>query len=227
MNNTTPLINNDWDIILEDEFQKEEFKQLMRFVVIQRRRFHVLPKEENTFSVFKLASFSNIKVVIIGQDPYHTKGQANGLAFSVPNGEKKPPSLQNIFKELESDLNIMEPKNGDLSNWVKQGVFLLNSILTVREKEAASHQNIGWEKFTDNVIAKLSLKKHGLIFLLWGNYAKKKIPLIDQKKHYILTAAHPSPLSAYKGFLGCKHFSKTNNILMKNKQKPIDWKLCQ
>ena len=226
MKHTTPLINNDWDIILKDEFQKESFKELTQFVANEREKYSVFPLEDNVFSAFKLCSFFKTKVVIIGQDPYHRKGQAHGLAFSVPNGEKIPPSLGNIFKELQSDLNIPISRNGNLESWAKQGVFLLNATLTVREKEAGSHQYLAWEDFTDSVISKLSSEKNGLIFLLWGAFAQKKSVLINTKKHYILKTNHPSPLSAYRGFLGCKHFSKTNDILIQNNQKPIDWNLC-
>ena len=226
MKHTTPLINNDWDIILKDEFQKESFKELTQFVANEREKYTVFPLEDNVFTAFKLCSFSKTKVVIIGQDPYHGKGQAHGLAFSVPNGEKIPPSLGNIFKELQSDLNIPISRNGNLESWAKQGVLLLNATLTVREKEAGSHQYLAWEDFTDSVISKLSSEKNGLIFLLWGAFAQKKSVLINTKKHYILKTNHPSPLSAYRGFLGCKHFSKTNKILIKNNHKPIDWNLC-
>ena len=226
MKHTTPLINNDWDIILKDEFQKESFKELTQFVANEREKYSVFPLEDNVFTALKLCSFSKTKVVVIGQDPYHGKGQAHGLAFSVPNGEKIPPSLGNIFKELQSDLNIPISRNGNLESWAKQGVLLLNATLTVREKEAGSHQYLAWEDFTDSVISKLSSEKNGLIFLLWGAFAQKKSVLINTKKHYILKTNHPSPLSAYRGFLGCKHFSKTNKILIKNNHKPINWNLC-
>ena len=226
MKDATPLINNDWEIILKDEFRKESFKRLMKFLANERKNFTIFPSEDKVFTAFKLSSFSKTRIIIIGQDPYHGKEQAHGLSFSVANGKKIPPSLHNIFKELQSDLQIPIAQNGNLESWGNQGVLLLNAILTVREKEAGSHQNLGWEDFTDAVISKLSLKKNGLIFLLWGAFAQKKSSLINAKKHHILKATHPSPLSAYKGFLGCKHFSKTNNILIKNNQKPIDWNLC-
>ena len=222
----TALINNDWDLILKDESQKESFKKLMQFITTERKEHTVFPSKDNVFNAFKLSSFSKTKIVIIGQDPYHGRGQAHGLSFSVPIGIKIPPSLLNIFKELQSDLQIPITSNGNLKNWANQGVLLLNTILTVREKEAGSHQNLGWEDFTDAVISKLSSKKQGLIFLLWGAFAQKKSSLINEKKHYILKTTHPSPLSAYRGFLGCKHFSKTNDILIKNNQQPIDWNLC-
>ena len=226
MKDITPRINNDWDIILKDEFQKKSFKKLMQLITNERKECTVFPSENNIFTAFKLSSFSKTKIVIVGQDPYHAKGQAHGLAFSVPNGIKNPPSLKNIFKELANDIDINIPKNVSLENWAKQGVLLLNATLTVREKEAGSHQNLGWEDFTDAVISRLSSEKNGLIFMLWGAFAQKKTLLINDKEHHILKASHPSPLSAYRGFLGCKHFSKTNKILIKNHQKPIDWNLC-
>ena len=222
----TPRINNDWDIILKNEYQKKSFKKLIQFITTERKKYTVFPSEENVFNAFKLSSFSKTKIVIIGQDPYHGKGQAHGLSFSVPIGIKTPPSLRNIFKELQSDLQIPITENGNLASWATQGVLLLNATLTVREKEAGSHQNLGWEDFTDAVISQLSSKRNRLIFLLWGTFAQKKSSLINEKNHYILKTTHPSPLSAYRGFLGCKHFSKTNDILIKNNQKPIDWNLC-
>ncbi len=226
MKDRTPRINNDWDIILKGEFQKKSFKQLMQVITNERKEYTILPSENNIFTAFKLSSFSKTKVVVIGQDPYHGKGQAHGLAFSVPNGIKNPPSLKNIFKELENDIGGNIPKNGNLENWAKQGILLLNATLTVRKKEAGSHHNLGWEDFTDAVISKLSSEKNGLIFMLWGAFAQKKTSLINEKKHHVLKASHPSPLSAYRSFLGCKHFSKTNQILIQNNQTPIHWNLC-
>lgn len=226
MKDTTPFINNDWDKILEDEFQKSSFKILMEKLDNERKEHNILPATEDIFTAFQLSSFSNTKVVIMGQDPYHGKGQAHGLAFSVANGEKNPPSLRNIFKELQSDLQISITNRNNLETWAHQGVLLLNSTLTVREKQASSHKKLGWEDFTDNVILKLSSKKCGLIFLLWGAFAQKKASLIDTRKHYVLETSHPSPFSAQKGFFGSKHFSKTNELLLKNNQKPIDWDLC-
>jgi len=178
------------------------------------------------FNAFNFTTPNNIKVVILGQDPYHAKGQANGLSFSVTNGVKTPPSLRNIFKELQSDLNHSISSNGSLESWAKQGVLLLNATLTVREKKAGSHQKLGWELFTDSIIKKISDKKEGIIFLLWGAFAQKKLALIDTRKHHVLITTHPSPFSSHRGFLGCKHFSKTNKILLKNNQQPINWKLC-
>ncbi|MAO33699.1 MAG: uracil-DNA glycosylase [Flavobacteriales bacterium] len=221
----TPKIDNDWDIILKNEFKKKSFKKLMQFIDNERKKYNVFPSPENIFNAFKISSFSKTKVIIIGQDPYHRIGQAHGLSFSV-NNTLIPPSLKNILKELKADVKSTITDNGNLEKWAHQGVLLLNVILTVREKEAGSHKNIGWENFTNMVISKLSAEKKGLIFLLWGRLAQKKSKLINSKKHYILKTTHPSPFSAYKGFLGCKHFSKTNNILIQNKQKPINWNLC-
>ena len=221
----TPKIDNDWDIILKNEFKKKSFKKLMQFIDNERKKYNVFPSPENIFNAFKISSFSKTKVIIIGQDPYHRIGQAHGLSFSV-NNTLIPPSLKNILKELKADVKSTITDNGNLEKWAHQGVLLLNVILTVREKEAGSHKNIGWENFTNMVISKLSAEKKGLIFLLWGRLAQKKSELINSKKHYILKTTHPSPFSAHKGFLGCKHFSKTNNILIKNKQKPINWNIC-
>lgn len=225
MKNKTPKIDNDWDIILKNEFEKKSFKKLMQFIDNERKKFNVFPSPENIFNAFKISSFSKTKVIIIGQDPYHRIGQAHGLSFSV-NDTLIPPSLKNILKELKADVKSTITNNGNLESWAHQGVLLLNVILTVREKEAGSHKNIGWENFTNMVISKLSAEKKGLIFLLWGRLAQKTSKLINSKKHYILKTTHPSPFSAHKGFLGCKHFSKTNNILIENKQKPINWNLC-
>lgn len=224
MKEVNPLANTDWEILLKNEFQKSYYKNLIKCIDNERKKYNIFPSKEKVFAAFKFSSFSTTKVIILGQDPYHTKGQANGLCFSVPNGIKLPPSLNNILKELHSDIKIPITKNGNLENWANQGVLLLNSILTVRENAAKSHQNLGWEKFTDTVIAKLSEKKSGLIFLLWGGFAQKKLSLINTKKHYILKTSHPSPLSVYKGFVGCRHFSKTNTLLKKNNLTPINWK---
>jgi uracil-DNA glycosylase len=191
----------------------------------------VYPSKENVFKAFKLTSFENLKVVILGQDPYHGEGQAEGLCFSVPKGVRLPPSLQNIFKELASDfqdkryLENIERRNGHLTKWAKQGVFLLNSVLTVEKGRPGSHAGLGWETFTDEVIRKVSEHKTGIVFLLWGNYAIKKKSLIDIKKHFVLIAPHPSPFSAHTGFFGCKHFSKTNEILKKQGKSEVDWKI--
>lgn len=214
------------NFVKEDEFEKTYFKQIWSFITAEKAAGkNIFPPESLIFNALELVSEQNLKVVILGQDPYHGIGQANGLAFSVNDGQKIPPSLKNIFKELKDDLDNPLPEHGDLTTWAKQGVLLLNSVLTVEEGKPGSHQNKGWEKFTDNIIQKISDEKEGLVFMLWGNYAKSKSNLINANKHLILEAAHPSPLSAYHGFFQCKHFSKTNNFLMSMGKKPIDWKL--
>ncbi len=214
------------ELIDKIELEKDYFQELIHFVQRERMSGKVIfPPENIVFNAFEKISENNLNVVIFGQDPYHGAGQANGLAFSVNKGVKIPPSLRNIFKELHSDLGIPIPEHGDLTDWAKQGVLLLNTILTVEEGKPGSHQNIGWERFTDAIIKKISTERDGVVFILWGNYAKNKIKLIDSNKHLILQAAHPSPLSAYQGFFHCKHFSKTNSYLMKLGKKPIDWKL--
>lgn len=226
MNLTNLHLNNDWIEFLQDELASDSFKLILKKVDLERERFVIFPKNELVFYAFNKTPLSKVKVVILGQDPYHGKNQAHGLSFSVPNGIKNPPSLRNIFKELNSDLKIPISENGDLTSWARQGILLLNATLTVREKEAGSHQKMGWENVTNAVISKLSAEKEGVVFLLWGAFAQKKADLIDSEKHYVLETSHPSPFSAYRGFLGCKHFSKTNEILKKNNQKPIDWNLC-
>ena len=215
-------ITTDWINILSKEFEKTYFIELMNFLNEEEKKFIILPKKNNVFSALNKTSFKNTKVVIIGQDPYHGLNQANGLAFSVNIGAKQPPSLKNIIKELSSDLNISS-REIDLSNWAKQGVLLLNSTLTVRKNQAGSHKNKGWETFTDKIITKIAKHKREIIFILWGKQAIKKINHIDTSKHFILQAPHPSPLSSYRGFFGCKHFSKTNKILKKFNKKPIKW----
>jgi uracil-DNA glycosylase len=220
-----PKIEESWRKILEKEFQSEYFLKLKSFLVKDKKINKVFPPGNLIFSAFNYTPFDKIKVVIIGQDPYHGNGQANGLCFSVSDDIKKPPSLQNIFKELKSDLNIDIPPSGNLEKWAQQGVLLLNATLTVRENLAGSHQNIGWEIFTDAVIKAISEKKTGIVFILWGNFAQAKSNLIDQTKHFIVKAAHPSPFSAYRGFLGCKNFSQTNELLIKQGISPIDWAL--
>ena len=222
----TIQLHSEWKAFLKEELNSNNFQVIISALAIDRKSYAIFPANDLIFNAFKLTRPSNIKVVILGQDPYHGKGQAHGLSFSVPNGVKIPPSLRNIFKELQSDLNHSISGNGNLESWAKQGVLLMNATLTVREKKAGSHQKLGWELFTDSVIKKISDKKRGIIFLLWGAFAQKKSVLIDTKKHHILTTTHPSPFSAYRGFLGCKHFSKTNKILLSNNQQPINWKLC-
>ena len=218
-------IHNSWKKVLNDEFNKPYFQDLANFVSEEYKTSTCYPKQDHIFEVFNKATFDNVKVVIIGQDPYHGIGQANGLCFSVNNGNAIPPSLRNIFKELESDLEEKyNTENGDLEKWANQGVLLLNAVLTVRGGEAGSHQNKGWEKFTDEVIKVISEKKENIVFLLWGGYAKKKGRKIDTAKHLVLTSGHPSPLSANRGFwFGNKHFSKTNSYLIKKGESPINW----
>lgn len=217
-------IHHSWAGILRDEFKKPYFKELVTFVKSEYRTKQCFPRGSEIFSAFDHAHFDKIKVVIIGQDPYHGPGQAHGLCFSVRRETQLPPSLINIFKELEQDTGRTFSQNGDLTSWAQQGVLLLNATLTVRAGQAGSHQNKGWEQFTDEVIRQLSRNREGLIFLLWGGYAKKKSTLIDPDKHHILTSGHPSPLSANRGlWFGNQHFSKTNNILEERGDTPILW----
>lgn len=222
-------INPEWKENLENEFKKDYFKRIVELLRNEKEsKTQIYPPGSLIFNAFKLTDFDKVKVVILGQDPYHGKGEAHGLSFSVQKGVKLPPSLMNIYKEIESDLGVKMPKKyGDLSAWAEQGVLLLNSALTVRADQANSHAGIGWHIFTDNVINILSEKKNHLVFILWGNFAKQKTTLIDQSKHHILTSAHPSPLSSHKGFLGSRHFSKTNEYLMQHGIDPIDWKIVE
>lgn len=224
-NNKTIDIETSWYIALQDEFGKEYFTQLRAFLREEKNKgLRIFPPGKQIFSAFNYTPFDKVKVVIIGQDPYHGEGQANGLCFSVADGIKQPPSLQNIFKELNVDVGMEKPTTGNLEPWAKQGVFLLNAILTVRANEPASHSKAGWQQFTDAVISTISKKREGVVFLLWGNFAKQKAQLIDSTKHHILTAAHPSPLAG-GAFFGCKHFSATNNILMQHGLSSINWAL--
>jgi len=217
-------IEESWKSVLHDEFEKEYFIKLIAFVKQEYRQHTCYPPGPQIFNAFEHCHFDNIKVVIIGQDPYHNIGQANGLCFSVNDGISHPPSLMNIFKEIENDLGIPYPECGNLMRWADQGVLLLNATLTVRAHEAGSHQNKGWEIFTDAVISKISELKENVVFLLWGGYAKKKGAKIDASKHYILTSGHPSPLSANRGFwFGNKHFSKTNIFLKSKGLHSINW----
>lgn len=220
-----PHIEPSWKEVLSSEFEKQYFRDLKLFLIGEKSKFRVFPPGSLIFHAFNRTPFNAVRVVFIGQDPYHGPGQAHGLCFSVPRGIRKPPSLVNIFKELEDDLKIACPDHGNLEKWADQGVMLLNATLTVRENQAGSHQKRGWEQFTDAAISALSERREGLIFVLWGNFAIAKKSLIDQSKHHILTAAHPSPLSAYNGFFGCRHFSKINQILEQKNQPPIDWSL--
>ncbi len=221
-----PNIELSWLKELHEEFHKPYMKNLKQFLIEEKQKFTVYPKGKDIFNAFWFSPFDQVRVVILGQDPYHGKNQAHGLCFSVNKGIPMPPSLGNIFKELNADLNIPIPKHGCLSFWAKQGVFLLNTSLTVRANQANSHAGKGWEIFTDKVISILNEKKENLIFILWGRNAKNKMQLIDSKKHLILSAAHPSPFSAHNGFFGCKHFSRTNEYLVKMNQSPIDWRLA-
>ena len=213
-----------WEDIIDLEKQKDYYKSLEKEINKRYETTTVFPEKQNIFKAFSLTKLDNLKVVILGQDPYHGFGQAQGLAFSTPANIKNPPSMQNILKEIQSDLgkkSICE--DGDLTPWAKQGVLLLNTILTVEEAKPKSHHNLGWEVFTDNIIKYISDNCEDTIFILWGSPAISKTKLIDRKKHHILTAPHPSPLSSYRGFFGCKHFSKTNEILLNLKKEPIIW----
>lgn len=213
-----------WEKVLFPEFSKPYFTELINFVKTEYRQYTCYPKGKDIFAAFDNCSFDKLKVVIIGQDPYHGPGQANGLCFSVHDGIPHPPSLVNIFKELQTDINKPYPESGDLSHWAKQGVLLINATLTVRAHQAGSHQRKGWEPFTDAVIKTVSDQKEGVVFLLWGGFAKSKIKLIDAGKHLVLTSGHPSPLSANRGFwFGNKHFSKTNNYFLQKGDMPIEW----
>ena len=220
-------IEPSWKAELKEEFKKPYFLQIATFLKTEKALNKVIyPPGTLIFNAFNQTPFNKLKVVIIGQDPYHGAGQAHGLSFSVQNGIKPPPSLVNIYKEIQRDIGIAMPKEyGNLTNWAQQGVLLLNAALTVRDGEPFSHAKFGWADFTDSVIQKISDNNNGIVFMLWGNYAQKKELLIDQNKHFVLKAAHPSPFSADKGFFGCKHFSKTNEFLVKEGHQPIDWKL--
>ncbi len=220
-----PQIEESWKEILASEFDKSYFMELKEFLTEEKAKYTVYPPGSKIFNAFQLTPFNQVRVVILGQDPYHGPGQAHGLCFSVPQGIIPPPSLVNIFKEIEKDLGLPIPGGGNLEKWARQGVLLLNATLTVRANQPGSHQKRGWENFTHAVISKLSEKRVGLIFLLWGKYAQEKESLIDTNRHYILKAAHPSPFSAYNGFFGCRHFSKTNEILRKHGLQEIDWNL--
>ena len=223
MSQINPNIEESWKHQLMDEFDSEYFAELRSRLIEEKKKYTVYPPGTLMFSAFDHTPFDAVKVVIIGQDPYHGPGQANGLCFSVSDGIKKPPSLDNIFKELNTDLGIPIPATGNLEKWANQGVLLLNASLSVRANTPNSHQNFGWHIFTDAVIRILSDKKEGLVFLLWGKFAQSKETLIDTNNHYILKAAHPSPYSAYSGFFGCRHFSKTNEILRSLGKVEIDW----
>jgi len=217
-------IEESWKRILKAEFDKPYFQQIPLHIKTEKSQGKTIyPPGSQIFNAFNLTPFDNVKVVILGQDPYHGKGQAHGLCFSVANGIPPPPSLLNIFKELQDDIGLPIPNHGNLTNWAQQGVFLLNVSLTVRAAEPMSHSKIGWAQFTDSVIEKISAHKKNVVFLLWGKFAQEKRKLIDESKHLILRSVHPSPLSAYGGFFGCKHFSKTNHYLISKGIDPIDW----
>jgi len=225
MTQINPKIEQSWKKILLNEFEKEYFSNLKSFLLEEKSKYKVFPPGSEIFSAFNYTPYDDTKVVIIGQDPYHGYGQANGLCFSVRDGIRKPPSLQNIFKELNSDLGYEIPESGNLEQWAKQGVLLINAILTVRANNAGSHRKKGWEEFTNAVIKTLSETKENLVFILWGNFAQEKISIIDSTRHHIIKSPHPSPFSAYGGFFGSKPFSKTNEYLRSVGLEEVDWRL--
>lgn len=218
-------IGNDWDDILKGEFDKEYYLKLREFLKKEYFSRKIYPDMHDIFNALKYTPYDSVKAVILGQDPYHEEGQAHGLCFSVREGVEKPPSLKNIFKELHDDLGLAEPQNGTLTKWAKEGVLLLNTVLTVRQGQANSHKDMGWEIFTDTVISKLNEREKPIVFILWGRNARNKKAIITGKQHKILESAHPSPLSAYNGFFGCRHFSKTNEFLRQNGIEGINWNL--
>jgi uracil-DNA glycosylase len=219
------MIGNSWDIILKEEFNADYFKKIIDNVKEEYRKNVVYPYFDNIFNALKYTDYDDVKVVILGQDPYHGVGEAHGLSFSVLEGVRKPPSLQNIFKELKDDLGINEPPHGSLTKWAKQGVLLLNAVLTVKKDVPASHRGIGWELFTDAIIKKLNEKDTPIVFILWGNFARSKKQFITNSIHYIIESPHPSPFSADRGFFGSRPFSKTNKFLKDNNIKEIDWEI--
>jgi len=212
-----------WEDVLQEERRKPYFTSLMSFVSDERRKHDVYPPENMVFNAFALTPLERVRVVIIGQDPYHGEGEAHGLSFSVPEGVAIPPSLRNIFKELNSDIGKDIPDNGNLESWARQGVLLLNATLTVRKDTPGSHQKKGWEEFTDTVIRTISDERDNVVFILWGRFAQSKEPLIDVSRHHVLVSVHPSPLSAHRGFFGCGHFSRANNILSEMGEEPVKW----
>jgi uracil-DNA glycosylase len=220
------LLHESWLDRLSDEFAEPYMAELKRFLVGERERGKpIFPKGSNWFRALNLTPLKDVRVVILGQDPYHGPGQAHGLCFSVPDGVQPPPSLVNIYKELESDLGLTRPRHGFLEHWAKQGVLLLNSVLTVEMGRAASHRDRGWERFTDRIVAEVNAKQEPVVFMLWGSYAQRKAGFVDTSRHLVLKAPHPSPLSAHSGFFGCRHFSKANAFLKSRGLKPIDWAL--
>jgi len=223
MADVAPNIEESWLLALQDEFSAPYFQELKEFLKEEKQKYEIYPPGSRIFAAFNFTPLTAVKVVLLGQDPYHGRGQAHGLCFSVPDGVKAPPSLVNIYKELHNDLGIPIPKTGNLEKWARQGVMLLNATLTVRSGQAGSHQGKGWETFTDQVIRTISDLRAGVVFLLWGKYAQDKEMLIDTNKHFVLKAPHPSPFSAARGFFGCKHFSQTNKILRDIGLEEIDW----
>ena len=219
------MITEKWDKILEEEYKKEYFIKLLKTLQIEYRTKTIFPPKHDVFRAMRLTDYDNIKVVILGQDPYHGEGEAEGLSFSVRDGIRKPPSLKNIFKELEDDLGYKEPQTGSLVKWAKEGVLLLNSLLTVEKDKPLSHKKLGWERFTDEIIKKINEKETPVVFILWGAYAKSKKNYITNKNHYIIESTHPSPFSARNGFFGSKPFSKTNKFLISKKISPVNFKL--
>lgn len=218
-------IGNDWDEILAEEFQSEAYQRIRYWLKKEYAEQTVYPPAEDIFNALRYTPYGSVKAVLLGQDPYHGPGQAHGLCFSVQEGVQPPPSLRNIFREIEHDLGFAPPQNGTLTKWAKQGVLMLNTVLTVRRGQANSHKTLGWPAFTDSVIAKLNAHETPLVFLLWGGNARSKKPLITNPRHLILETVHPSPLSAYHGFFGCRHFSRCNEFLQQNGLAPIDWNL--
>lgn len=218
-------INNEWDALLSDEIKKDYYLRLREFLKTEYSTRRIYPPMNDIFNALRHTSYSDVKAVILGQDPYHGAGQAHGMCFSVKKGTPPPPSLQNIFKELKTDLGIDPPNHGELTAWADSGVLLLNTVLTVREGAANSHKGMGWEQFTDRIIELLNQREQPMVFLLWGGNARSKARLITNPKHLVLQCAHPSPLSAFNGFFGCRHFSKANEFLEKNGIEPINWRL--
>ncbi len=218
-------IGNDWDEVLKGEFEKPYFQRLCETLRQEYAQYTIYPEKNDVFNALKTTAYGDVKAVLLGQDPYHGRGQAHGLCFSVRKGCEIPPSLKNMYKELESDLDIPPAKHGELTAWARQGVLMLNTVLTVREGQANSHKGLGWELFTDEIIRKLNGREKSIAFILWGANARSKTALITNSRHGVFTAAHPSPLSAYNGFFGCRHFSKVNRFLSANDIVPIDWKI--
>jgi uracil-DNA glycosylase len=225
MQKIDPVIEDGWKAVLMDQFQSPYFGTLKEFLLEEKKKYTIYPPGRLIFNAFQRTPFEKVKVVILGQDPYHGPGQAHGLCFSVPQGIPKPPSLVNIFKEIHADLGIQVPDHGNLEKWADHGVLLVNATLTVRKGQAGSHQKRGWETFTNSVIELVSKEKSGVVFLLWGRFAQAKESLIDGNRHLVLKAAHPSPLSAHNGFFGCRHFSLTNDYLIQQGKSGIDWSL--